>query len=98
MGMGLINGSIEHVETVTISNYSAIANSHTLQFSTARIKSSQSAVFTSRYLVTASNVVASSVFVFTPLLAGDCLKTNSQAGGHLAPTSYSSDWLKLTNL
>jgi hypothetical protein len=41
--------------TLTERNYSAIANSHTLQFTIARIKPSQSAIFTSRCLVTASN-------------------------------------------
>jgi hypothetical protein len=31
------------------------------------------------------------------LLAGGCLTTDTQAGGHLTPTSYSSDWLNSTN-
>jgi hypothetical protein len=34
----------EHLRIVTTSNYSAIVNSHILQFTTARIKFSQSAV------------------------------------------------------
>jgi hypothetical protein len=34
----------EHLQIVTIRNYGAISNTHTLQFTTARIKSSQSAV------------------------------------------------------
>jgi hypothetical protein len=37
-------GFIEHLQIVTTSNYCAIANSHTLQFTTARTKPSQSAV------------------------------------------------------
>jgi hypothetical protein len=44
MGFGLVIGFIEHLQNVTTSIYSNVTNSHTLQFSTARIKSSQSAV------------------------------------------------------
>jgi hypothetical protein len=47
MGFGLVVGFIEHLQILTTSNYSAIAISHTLQFTTARTKSPQSAVFTS---------------------------------------------------
>jgi hypothetical protein len=36
MGFGLVIGFIEHLQIVTTSNYSAIANSRTLQFTTAR--------------------------------------------------------------
>jgi hypothetical protein len=43
-GFGLKIGFIEHLQIVTTSNYSNIANSHTLQLTTARTKSSQSAV------------------------------------------------------
>jgi hypothetical protein len=42
-GNGLVSGFIEHLQIVT-SNCSAIANSHTLQFTTACTKSSHSAV------------------------------------------------------
>jgi hypothetical protein len=35
---------IEHLQIITASNYSTIANSHTQQFTTSRTKSSQSAV------------------------------------------------------
>jgi hypothetical protein len=45
MGFGLVIGFIEHLQIVTTSNYRAIASSHTLQFTRARNKSSQSAVF-----------------------------------------------------
>jgi hypothetical protein len=43
-GVGLVTGFIAHLQIVTTSNCSAIANSHTLQFTIARTKSSQSAV------------------------------------------------------
>jgi hypothetical protein len=55
-GDGLVIGFIDYLQIVITSNYSAIANSHILQFTTASTKSSQSAVFTSRCVVTASNV------------------------------------------
>jgi hypothetical protein len=44
MGFGLVIGIIEHLQIVTTSNYSAIANLHNQLFTTARTKSSQSAV------------------------------------------------------
>jgi hypothetical protein len=44
MGFGLIIAITEHLQIVITCNYSAIANSHTLQFITARSKSFQSAV------------------------------------------------------
>jgi hypothetical protein len=46
MGFGLVIGFIEQLYTqlITTSNCSAIANSHTLQFTTAPTKSSQCAV------------------------------------------------------
>jgi hypothetical protein len=87
-------GFIEHIQIVT----TALSLIHTLQFTTAHNKSSQSTA--------SSPVVAwwriptmfyASVLTFLP--AGDCPTTNSllqltnpQAGGHLSPTSYSSNW------
>jgi hypothetical protein len=54
----LVIGFIEHLQIVTTSNYSAVANSHTLQFTTARTKSSHSFFsLSSRCLATASNAV-----------------------------------------
>jgi hypothetical protein len=44
MGFGLVIGFIEHLQIVITSNYSAIANSHILQFTIAHTESSQSAV------------------------------------------------------
>jgi hypothetical protein len=44
MGFGLVIGFIEKLQTVTTSNYIAIANSNTQQFITARTKSSKSPV------------------------------------------------------
>jgi hypothetical protein len=42
---GFVLGFFEHLQNVTTSNYSAVAKSHTLQFTTARTtKSSQSTV------------------------------------------------------
>jgi hypothetical protein len=41
---GLVIGFTEHLQIATTSNYSAIANSHTLHFATERTKSSQFAV------------------------------------------------------
>jgi hypothetical protein len=67
---------IEHLQILTTYNYSAIANSHTLQFTTARIKSSQSAL--SSPVVAwwrISTMYSASVLTFLP--AGDCPRTNS---------------------
>jgi hypothetical protein len=44
-GFGLGIGFIDHLQIVTTSNYNTVANSHTLQFTTARTKSSQPAAF-----------------------------------------------------
>jgi hypothetical protein len=75
-GLGLVIGFIEHLQIVTTHNYSAITNSHNLQFTTARTKSSQYAV--------ASPVVAwwriptvSSASVLMFLLVGNSFTTNS---------------------
>jgi hypothetical protein len=47
MEFELVIGFIEHLQIVTTSEYSAIANSHNPQHTTACIKSSQSAVCSS---------------------------------------------------
>jgi hypothetical protein len=54
-GFGLVIEFTEHLQMVTTSNYNALANSCTIQFTTARTKPSQSAVFSSRCLVATSN-------------------------------------------
>jgi hypothetical protein len=43
-GFGLVIGFVAHLKLVTTINYRAIVDSHSLQFTTARTKSSQSAV------------------------------------------------------
>jgi hypothetical protein len=43
-GFGMVNGFTGNLQIVTSGNYSAIINSHTLQFITEHNKSSQSAV------------------------------------------------------
>jgi hypothetical protein len=66
------------LELVTTSNYSAVANSHTLQFNTACTVFSVCCVLTS-CLVIASSTVAPSAFVFhgsSPCLAAACHTTN----------------------
>jgi hypothetical protein len=50
MGYGLVIGFIEHLQIVTTSTYSIIANSHILQFTTACTKSSQSALLCLHWL------------------------------------------------
>jgi hypothetical protein len=93
-GFGLIIQVIEHLQIVTTSNYSAITNSHTLQFTTARTKSSQSDIFISHCLVTDPNkVLCFRCYVLTSwrLSQNSLLQmTNPQAGDHLTPNSYSS--------
>jgi hypothetical protein len=68
---------ISQLQIVITSSYRAITNSHILQFTTARIK-----FLSLLYLRRLSpgngfNIVASSASVFTPLVAGDCLKSHS---------------------
>jgi hypothetical protein len=56
MVFGVVIGFIDYLQIATTNNYSAITNAHTLQFTTARTKSSHSAVSSPVVcLVTASN-------------------------------------------
>jgi hypothetical protein len=73
-GFGLVTGFTEHLQIVTTSNYSAVANSHTLQFTTARTNSSQSAMF-SPVAVWWRIPTTPSTSVLTFLSAEDCLIT-----------------------
>jgi hypothetical protein len=73
------------------------SGAHLVSYPTCNKFFSVCSIFTGCRLVTASNAVASSAFVFTFLLAGDCLTTNSllhltntQAGSDLTPNSKSS--------
>jgi hypothetical protein len=93
IGFGLEITFIGYLDIVTTSNYNTIANLHILQITEKHAKSSQSA-FTSRFPVTYHNNGDSSASVLTPLLSCEYSTTpqllqltNSQAGGHLTPTS-----------
>jgi hypothetical protein len=68
-------GFIEHPQIVTASSHGAIANSRTLQFTTARTALSVCCVVTSRCLVMNPTMSSASVLTFLP--AGDCPTTNS---------------------
>jgi hypothetical protein len=76
MGFGLVIGFIVHLQIVTTSNYSTIANSHTQQFTTAHTKSSHSAVSSPVVRKMASNATDPSTFMFMSFLAKNCLTTN----------------------
>jgi hypothetical protein len=82
-----------HLQTITTSNCSAIANPHNLQFTTARTEISQSAVSSSVSCASVSTFIikflssdADSRLISS--LHSDCL--DSQIGGQLTPISYSS--------
>jgi hypothetical protein len=76
MGFGLVIGFNEYLPILTTSNHSAVANSHTLHFTVALTVFSVGHVFPG-FLETIFYDVVSSASVFTSLLAGDCLATNS---------------------
>jgi hypothetical protein len=54
MGCGPVTGFIDHLQIVTTSNYNTISDSHTLQFTAAHTKASQSALFIIHCVVTVS--------------------------------------------
>jgi hypothetical protein len=56
MGFEFVIEFTEHLQIITTSNYSAVTNSHTLQFTTAHTKSSQSAVDPSTSVVMTSHL------------------------------------------
>jgi hypothetical protein len=72
----LVIGFIGLLQIVTTINYSAIANSHTLQFTTARTKFFVCCVFTRRCMVTDPNSVDFSASVFN-IFTGRWLSYNS---------------------
>jgi hypothetical protein len=69
MGFGLVTGLTDLLQIVTTSNYTAIANLHTLQITTAHANPSQS--FTSRFPVMNLSNGDSSVSVLISLLSGE---------------------------
>jgi hypothetical protein len=79
-GFGLVNGLIDHLYTrlVSTSNYSATANPHTSHITTAFAKSFSAYVFTSRFLVKASNSGDSSVSALKSSLHRFPYRTDSQ--------------------
>lgn len=83
-GFGLVIRFVALLKLVTTSNYSATANSHTLQIIVARNKLSQF-VFTSRCIVTALTIKISQFLCSNgpSSLAGEChiLDGNSQIAG-----------------
>jgi hypothetical protein len=91
-GFGLVIEFTEHLQIVTISNYSTITNSHTLQFPTARTKSSQSAAFQQRTLLCSWAQVLTGWRLFHNwLIAPTVLLITSRHGTHknTVPFCYS---------
>jgi hypothetical protein len=91
VGFRLVIWFTEHVQIVTKINYSAIANSHTLQFTVARTMSSQSAV--SSPVVAwwqISTMSSASVLKFLP--GGNCLTTNSCSNSAAYSISARTAW------
>jgi hypothetical protein len=84
-----VNGFLDHLYTRlgTASNYSAIADLHTLRITTAHAKPQSFILFPSRCLVTALNNGDSSASVLTPLPFGLLLTTELIAPAVLVITS-----------
>jgi hypothetical protein len=91
----LVIGFNELLQNIVTNNYTANTNSHTLQFTTSFNKAfSVCCIFTSCCLVMASNTIASSASVFTSLLAGDFLTSNSYSSNcRLKTLNCSCCWL-----
>jgi hypothetical protein len=64
---------IEHFRNVTTNNYNAVANSHTLQFTTTRTKSSQSAVAAAWYRLPTADFPRTLGFRFSPYFSHQLL-------------------------
>jgi hypothetical protein len=75
MGFGLVIGFTGFLQTASAINCKRFTNLRTLQFNIAQTNFSQFAVFISRCLVTAPNIVDSSASVFTSIPTTDCLIT-----------------------
>jgi hypothetical protein len=88
-GVRLVIGFIAHLQILATRNYNTLANQCTLLLTAAHIKSSQF-VFTSCFLVM-------DVLCLHPYWLAN-VTTDFQAGDHLTPTSYSSDWLNSTEM
>jgi hypothetical protein len=71
----LVVGFIGTLKIVTTINSSAVTKLHTLQFTTVRTNSSQSAVSSLRCWVTSSNSGCFSALGLTPSQTGVCLAT-----------------------
>jgi hypothetical protein len=91
-GFGLVIGFIDYLQIVTISNYKAIANLHTLQITRTHAKSSPS-VFTTRFLVTDPNSV---LCLRRYWLANVSQLTSMVAAISHQPPTLLTDWTQLT--
>jgi hypothetical protein len=88
IGFGLVIGLIQHVQIITTCNYNSLAGLHTIKITETTTHMKSSNVFTSRLLVTAlSFVYVLKSLAHIPQLTSLLQLTNSQAGGHLTPTS-----------
>jgi hypothetical protein len=76
MVFGLVIEFIDLLQNVSKSNYSAIANSHNLQFITACTKSFSMSSLHWSLSGNGFKAVDYSTSIFTSLLAGECLTTN----------------------
>jgi hypothetical protein len=99
-GIGLVIGFIEHLYTqlLTTSNYSAVSDSHTLQFTTAHTKSSQSAVFTSHCLVATSSSGRSLTWGSWTIPVPQLPASNSNGSQWLNCSSPLTNWLLTSSI
>jgi hypothetical protein len=86
LGFGLVIEFTGHLEIVATGKYSAVANSHALQFTTARVLSVW-CVFISRCLVTASNGECSTYSSFPNYTRPQLPASNRRSSQELGPSS-----------